>query len=125
VSPEKARLIGLLAATVIENSLRYAHPTGIPVQVDIDCRRHADGRLQISIGDDGVGLPEGMQEDAVGGAGFREIRSLARLLNADLKMESDSLGFTVCLSLPSSDVLLSQANSSVVDFSDRARSKVA
>jgi two-component sensor histidine kinase len=100
VTPEQAQQIGLMVSEIIMNSVKHAHPTGIPVQIALGCRREADGRLTIEIGDDGVGLPEGVDASAKGGVGFKLIRSLAQALKAELRIESDALGLTFLITLP-------------------------
>ena len=100
VTPEQAQQIGLMVSEIIMNSVKHAHPTGIPVQLSLTCRREESGRLTIEIADDGVGLPVGVDSSAKGGVGFRLIHSLAQALNADLRIESDSLGLTFTLTLP-------------------------
>jgi two-component sensor histidine kinase len=100
VTPEQAQQIGLMVSEIIMNAVKHAHPTGIPVQISLGCRREADGRLTIEIGDDGVGLPEDTDTSAKGGVGFKLIRSLAQALKADLRIESDSLGLSFLITLP-------------------------
>jgi two-component sensor histidine kinase len=102
VSPEQAQQIGLMVSEIVMNAIKHAHPTGIPVQLSLACRREADGRLTIEIGDDGVGLPEGADTTAHGGVGFRLIHSLVQALKAELRIESDSLGLTFLITLPRS-----------------------
>ncbi len=100
VTPEQAQQIGLMVSEIVMNAVKHAHPTGIPVQIALACRREDDGRLTIEIGDDGVGLPEGADTSAKGGVGFRLIRSLAQALKAELRIESDALGLTFLITLP-------------------------
>ncbi|HXC57452.1 MAG TPA: sensor histidine kinase [Rhizomicrobium sp.] len=100
VAPEQAQQIGLMVSEIIMNAVKHAHPTGIPVQIALACRRETDGRLTIEIGDDGVGLPEGSEATIKGGVGFKLIRALAQALTADLRIESDSLGLTFLITLP-------------------------
>ena len=99
LSPEQAQYIGLLINEIMVNALKHAHPTGLPVQLEIRCERHADGRVTIIIGDDGVGLPEG-KNVGTGGVGFKLIRALTKSLNAELRIESNSLGLTFVITLP-------------------------
>ena len=99
LSPEQAQYIGLLINEIIVNALKHAHPTGLPVQLEIRCERHANGRVTVIIGDDGVGLPEGKNGSAEG-VGFKLIRALAKSLNAELRIESDSLGLTFVITMP-------------------------
>lgn len=100
VTPEQAQQIGLMVCEIIMNAIKHAHPTGLPVQIALGCRRESDGRLTIEIGDDGVGLPEHADSSAKGGVGFRLIHSLTQALKADLRIESDSLGLTFLVTLP-------------------------
>ncbi len=99
LSPEQAQYIGLLINEIMINALKHAHPAGLPVQLEIRCEKQADGRMTITIGDDGVGLPEGTNASAEG-VGFKLIRTLAKSLNAELRIESDSLGLTFVITLP-------------------------
>jgi two-component sensor histidine kinase len=100
ISPEQAQKVGLMVNEIVMNAIKHAHPTGIPVQIAIGCRREANGRFTIEVGDDGVGLPEGSDGTGKGGVGFRLIRSLAQSLDAELRIESDSLGLTFLITLP-------------------------
>ena len=96
--PEQAQYIGLLINEVMINALKHAHPTGLPVQMEIRCERRADGRVTIAVSDDGVGLPEG--DIGTGGVGMKLIRTLAKSLDGELRIESNSLGLTIILTLP-------------------------
>jgi len=100
VSADQAQKIGLMVNEIVMNAVKHAHPTGIPVQITIGCRREENGRFTIEVGDDGVGLPEGVDVSNKGGVGFRLIRSLAQSLEADLRIESDALGLTFLMTLP-------------------------
>jgi two-component sensor histidine kinase len=97
--PEQAQYLGLLINEIMINALKHAHPTGLPVQLEIRCERCANGRVTIAIADDGVGLSE---EENASGVGFRLIRALAKSLDAELRIESDSLGLTHIITLPAS-----------------------
>jgi two-component sensor histidine kinase len=99
LSPEQAQYLGLLLNEVMINALKHAHPTGLPVQLEICCERRANGRVTIVIADDGVGLSE---EENTKGVGFKLIHALAKSLNAELRIESDSLGLTHIITLPPS-----------------------
>ncbi len=101
VTPEQAQHVGLMVCEIVMNAVKHAHPTGIPVQISLVCRSEPDGRMTVEIGDDGVGLPEGSDGKFAGGVGLKLIRSLARALDATLRIESDSLGLTFLITLPS------------------------
>ena len=96
--PEQAQYIGLLINETLINALKHAHPTGLPVQLEIRCERRADGRVTMIISDDGVGLPE--KDIGGGGIGLGLIRTLAQSLDAEFRIESDPLGLTLIFTLP-------------------------
>jgi two-component sensor histidine kinase len=100
VTPEQASTIALLVNEVMMNAVKHAHPAGLVTQLHLACGRDNDGALNIEIGDDGVGLPEGFDSRRDAGVGFKLIRSLASTLNASLMIESDSLGLTFRLRVP-------------------------
>lgn len=100
VTGEQAQLISLIVGEIIVNSIKHAHPTGIPVQIELGCNRTPDGRILIEIGDDGIGLPEGFDSREHKSLGFSLIHLLSDKLNADLRIESDSLGLSFILLIP-------------------------
>lgn len=96
--PDQVLTLGLLASELVTNSVKYAHPAGLPVQIEIQCRESA-GLLTVEIADDGVGLPENFDPATDGGLGFRIVRSLAAQLGAKLRFDSSELGTTVQLEM--------------------------
>ena len=58
------------------------------------------GGAAASVGDDGVGLPEGFDVHSGGNLGWRVIRALSRQLDADLQVDSSPLGLKVTILLP-------------------------
>jgi two-component sensor histidine kinase len=90
----------LILCEIFINAMKYAHPSGVPLIMMVDCSVGADGTLALTISDDGVGLPEGYDPQAAGGMGFRVMRSLAAEIGAELQMQSTHLGLTFRLSLP-------------------------
>jgi len=93
-----AHSFGLMLGEIMMNAVKHAHPTGLPVVVTVSCRR-CDGSLNVEIGDDGVGLPEGFDVENDGGTGFQILRALAKGANVDLSIESDSLGLSFCMTM--------------------------
>lgn len=99
VPPDQVLTLGLLVSELVSNSVKYAHPAGLPVKIDISCAQNA-GRLLIDVTDDGVGLPEGFNPQVDGGLGLRLVRSMAAQLNATILFDSGDLGTRVTLVLP-------------------------
>jgi len=96
----EAAVLSLLVGEIVMNAIKYAHPTGIPVEISLSCATTQDGRPVIEIGDDGIGLPEGFDEARDGGAGFKIIRALVENIGAELKIQSDDLGLSFRIVLP-------------------------
>lgn len=90
----------LILCEIFINAMKYAHPAGAPLVMRIDCAPSADGRLVLTISDDGVGLPEGFDPATQGGLGSRVIRALASEIGATLAVTSTSLGLFFRLSMP-------------------------
>jgi two-component sensor histidine kinase len=92
--------IVLLLCEIFINAVKYAHPSGVPLIMLVDCSISADGRLVLTICDDGVGLPEGFDPAQSGGMGFKVMRSLASELGGELQIQSTHLGLSFRISLP-------------------------
>lgn len=97
---EQVQPVALIVGEIIMNSIKHAHPTGIPVEISIYCGRNAAGRTVIEVHDDGVGFPEGFDTRSGGGVGLKLIRHLAASLCAHLEIESNCLGSRFSLTLP-------------------------
>lgn len=94
----------LILCEVFINAMKYAHPTGVPLTLTVDCSPAVDGRLMITVADDGIGLPDGFDPYQGGGLGFRVIRSLAAEIGASLEIHSCPLGLSFRLSVPASNM---------------------
>jgi two-component sensor histidine kinase len=92
--------LGLIVAELFSNSLKYAHPTGLPVKISITCKSNVDGGLTITYEDDGVGFPEDFDGSDRGHMGIGLIRVLAVQLNATSDWSSDSLGISFTMVVP-------------------------
>jgi two-component sensor histidine kinase len=97
IEPRHALHAGLIAAELLTNAVKYAHPTGVSVSIQVRCQTRHDGSFLVEVTDDGVGFPENFDPSTDGGLGFQLMRALAKGLNAELQFEHDSLG--VCARL--------------------------
>ncbi|HVW73622.1 MAG TPA: sensor histidine kinase [Rhizomicrobium sp.] len=100
VQMRQVQPIMLILCEIFINAIKYAHPSGVPLIMLVDCSLSGDGRLVITISDDGVGLPEGFDPLQSGGMGFKVMRSLAAEVGAELQIQSTHLGLSFRLSLP-------------------------
>jgi two-component sensor histidine kinase len=97
IEPRHALHAGLITAELLTNAVKYAHPSGVTVHIQVRCETRDDGSFSVEVTDDGVGFPENFDPLTDGGLGFELMRALARGLNAELQFEHDSLG--VCARL--------------------------
>ena len=97
IEPRHALHAGLITAELLTNAVKYAHPTGVSVSIQVRCETKDDGSFLVEVTDDGVGFPENFDPSTDGGLGFQLMRALAKGLNAELQFEHDSLG--VCARL--------------------------
>jgi two-component sensor histidine kinase len=87
--------VGLITAELFSNSLKYAHPTGLPAKISVSCKAVAEDGLTALIfeyEDDGVGFPEDFDISSDGNLGMRFIRSLSEQLQGKQNWTSDPLG---------------------------------
>ena len=91
--------IVLILSEIFINAVKYAHPTGVPLIILVDCEPSPDGRLLLTISDDGVGLPEGFVPERDGGMGFKVMYRLAQEMGCDLRILSTHLGLSFRLTL--------------------------
>jgi two-component sensor histidine kinase len=92
--------LGLITAELLSNSVNYAHPAGVPLKVEIVCRRRPADALSYSYQDDGVGFPEAFDPSRDGSVGMTFIKSLSERLKGDYAWSSDSLGMGFSIVAP-------------------------
>jgi two-component sensor histidine kinase len=92
VEPQLAQYVGLITAELLTNAIKYAHPTGLPVAIQVSYEMHDARAFWVEVSDDGVGFPENFDPVTDGGLGFQLMRSTANALKAELQFESSALG---------------------------------
>jgi len=91
IAPERALYLGLIVIELVTNSLKYAHPTGVPGEIAIHCRREGH-MVRVDVSDDGVGLPEAFDLGGSRTSGLRLVRSLAEQIGGTVAFTSEGLG---------------------------------
>ena len=99
VSPERALPVGLIIGELVTNAVKYAHPTSVTGKIIVGCR-NLNGVIIVSVGDDGVGLPEAFDPMRDGGLGLRLVRSLTHQVGGRLSFDDTGLGLTVAVHIP-------------------------
>ena len=97
---ERALSIGFIVVELVTNAVKYAHPTGVPGEINVACSQAADGTVTVEVTDDGVGLPEGLDPMRADSLGLRLVRSLAAQLSARVRFAHDALGLSCVLQMP-------------------------
>jgi two-component sensor histidine kinase len=84
--------LALITAELISNSLKYAHPSGLPTTFALSCSRMDQDGLKVVYEDDGVGFPENFDFADAGHMGMRLIELLSKSVAGTHEWHSDPLG---------------------------------
>jgi two-component sensor histidine kinase len=79
--------LGLLVAELVTNSFKYAYPAGQRGSVTVDLKRSTEG-WQLSVSDEGQGLPDGFDIDKSTGFGMQVVKAFVRRLNGQITVAS-------------------------------------
>jgi two-component sensor histidine kinase len=93
---ETAIPCGLLLHELLSNCVKHAFPGGRNGTIRVTLCRHLQGTHELTVRDDGVGLPEGLDVHATVSLGLRLVHLLAAQLHGMLTFESRQ-GTTVTL----------------------------
>ncbi len=83
---KRLQSLGILLNELVTNSMKYAFEGRGSGAIFVSAER-IDGRMVVSIGDDGIGLPEGVEPGASSGFGLTLVSVLAQQLQGTLRME--------------------------------------
>ena len=94
----KAVPCGLIVNELVSNAFKYAFPAGQGGTVRVGLAPRHDGQVELSVSDDGIGLPKGFDIYSADSLGMRLVSSLADQLDASLEIRngrgtSFTLGF--------------------------------
>ncbi|SEP50771.1 Two-component sensor histidine kinase, contains HisKA and HATPase domains [Rhodospirillales bacterium URHD0017] len=92
VDAAQASAVTLAFSEIVTNAMKYAHPTGLPVEMTVIATAAADGTVALIIADDGVGFPENFVEARDAGVGLKLVRALMENVGGRLAMSSSELG---------------------------------
>jgi two-component sensor histidine kinase len=78
---------GLLLAELVGNAFKHAFPSGRTGTIEVAVRRAGDGRVELVVADDGVGMPPGVTPERARTLGLELVTTFATQLDAELRME--------------------------------------
>lgn len=94
--------VALIVAETVSNALEHGFGSRDTGKLAISLRHMADSRLELSVEDDGRGLPEGFALEATTSLGLRIAQTLARQLGGTYALERNSTGTNALLVIPES-----------------------
>ena len=86
---ERAIPCGLVLNELVSNALEHAFPAGRRGTVRLSLRNEAPGELRMTVGDDGVGLPAGLDCAHADSLGLQLVAALVGQLNGRLDVRRD------------------------------------
>lgn len=89
VGIDEAIPLGLIVNELLSNSLKHAFPPGGKGAISIRCLSRADGRISLTVADDGKGLPREVDFRDTETLGLQLVTLLVRQLRGEIKMESN------------------------------------
>ncbi len=99
VDPNLAIPCGLILTELVGNALKHAFPAGQAGTLEVSLHAHGD-QAELSVYDDGVGLPAGMDPQAPISLGLSIVQMLSSQLKGQLKVHSAGTGTTFTVSFP-------------------------
>lgn len=85
LSIDQAIPCGLLLSELVTNALKHAFPEGRTGRVQVELLERPGARLRVSVGDDGIGLPDSVNLERPTTTGLDLVRALAQQLDAKLE----------------------------------------
>jgi len=79
---------GLIVNELISNSLKYAFPDGKKGTIIIDLRKSNNNEIILTISDDGVGFPEGINYRETQSLGLQLVNTLVGQIDGNISMEN-------------------------------------
>jgi two-component sensor histidine kinase len=77
---------GLIVNELVSNSLKHAFPDGREGEIDVRFHTTQNGQFALAIGDDGIGLPEGLDFRATQTLGLQLVNRLVHQLEGVIEL---------------------------------------
>ncbi len=83
---DRAIPCGLIINELVSNALKYAFPAGRKGEITIRLRCGDDGRIQLTVADNGIGLPPGLDFRDTETLGLQLVNMLTKQLNGEITL---------------------------------------
>ncbi len=90
LSLDQAILVGQIFSELLSNAIKHAFPDKSGGEISISLRRTAPGQLELSLADNGVGLPDDFDSSKSESLGWRLVQALASKLAARIEVEREN-----------------------------------
>ena len=105
VANDRAVPAALILNELLTNAIKYAYPDRQGT-VSVTLRNAGEGRVRMTVADDGIGLPDGFSERRHASLGYRIIEGLVRQIDGELEIADRERGTAIAVSFnvaPSGD----------------------
>jgi two-component sensor histidine kinase len=79
---------GLIVNELVSNSLKYAFPDGKRGHISVSCKLGQERQYLLVVGDDGVGLPDGMDPMKTHSLGLKLVTSLVKQVGGQMEIHN-------------------------------------
>ncbi len=100
IATDRAIPIALVVTELVTNAAKYAYPDHASGRILVRLAATEAAGIELSVADDGVGLPPGFDPAASRGLGMRIARSLAKQVGAELRVRVRAPGTEFALVMP-------------------------
>jgi two-component sensor histidine kinase len=89
LSVDEAIPCGLIINELISNSLKHAFPDDRGGEITVTCRIGEDGRITLTVSDNGIGLPPGLDVENTETLGLQLVAMLVKQLHGRIELSGD------------------------------------
>ena len=100
IATDRAIPIALVVTELVTNAAKYAYPDHASGRILVRLVASDTLGIELSVADDGVGLPPGFDPSASRGLGMRIARALAKQVGAELRVRARDPGTEFALAMP-------------------------
>ena len=84
---EKAILCGLIISELVSNALKHAFPEGKEGRIKVDLRRKGKTAVVLTVSDNGVGLPPGIEVKKSSTLGLQLVYALVQQVRGKIEVD--------------------------------------